>query len=155
MSLMRNDTDTIKDDERFMRMALKEAEAAYAAGEVPIGAVIVCEGRVISRAHNMTETLNDVTAHAEMQVITAAANYLGGKYLNGCTLYVTVEPCPMCAGAIGWAQISRIIYGAPDEKRGYRLYAPRVMHPRSEAVGGVLEDESRTLMLRFFRERRT
>lgn len=152
---MRNDTDTIKDDERFMRMALKEAEAAYAAGEVPIGAVIVCEGRVISRAHNMTETLNDVTAHAEIQVITAAANYLGGKYLNGCTLYVTVEPCPMCAGAIGWAQISRIVYGAPDEKRGYRLYAPRVMHPCSEAVGGVLEDESRTLMQRFFKERRT
>ena len=137
-----------KDDE-FMRKALDEARAAYDAGEIPVGAVIVCRGRIISRAHNLTETLN-----AEMQAITSAANALGGKYLSGCTLYVTVEPCPMCAGAIGWAQISRVVFGAPDEKRGYRRYAPDVLHPKAVVVGGVLEDECRSLMQEFFRARR-
>lgn len=137
-----------------MRKALAEAEAAADEGEIPIGAVVVCRGRIISRAHNLTETLTDVTAHAEMQAITAAANALGGKYLTGCTLYVTVEPCPMCAGAIGWAQIPRIVYGAPDEKRGYRRYAPNVLHPKATAIGGVLEEECRSLMQDFFRRKR-
>ena len=113
-----------------MRKALQEAELAYEEGEIPIGAVIVCQDRVISRAHNLTETLNDVTAHAEMQAITAAANQLGGKYLKDCTLYVTVEPCVMCAGALGWSQMSRVVYGASDEKRGYEKYAPHAMHPK-------------------------
>lgn len=143
-----------KIDEQYMRKALAEAEAALRAGEIPIGAVIVCKDRVISRAHNLTETLCDVTAHAEMQAITAAANLLGGKYLTDCTLYVTVEPCPMCAGAIGWAQIPRVVYGAPDVKRGYREYAPRVMHPKSTVVGGVLEDECARLMKDFFKNKR-
>lgn len=143
-----------KIDEQYMRKALAEAEAALRAGEIPIGAVIVCKDRVISRAHNLTETLCDVTAHAEMQAITAAANLLGGKYLTDCTLYVTVEPCPMCAGAIGWAQIPRVVYGAPDVKRGYREYAPRVMHPKSTVVGGVLEDECARLMKDFFKSKR-
>ncbi len=141
-------------DERFMRQALAEAELALNAGEVPIGAVVVCRDRIISRAHNLTETLNDVTAHAEMQAITAAANMLGGKYLTDCTLYVTVEPCPMCAGAIGWAQIPRIVYGAPDVKRGYRAFAPKVMHPRATVTGGVLEEECAGMMKEFFRSRR-
>ena len=141
-------------DERFMQMALDEAQVAYEAGEIPIGAVVVCKDRVISRAHNLTETLCDVTAHAEMQAITAAANTLGGKYLKDCTLYVTVEPCTMCAGAIGWAQIPRIVYGASDEKRGYHEYAPRAMHPKAEVVGGVLEEACRQLMVDFFKARR-
>ena len=141
-------------DERFMQMALDEAQVAYEAGEIPIGAVLVCKDRVISRAHNLTETLCDVTAHAEMQAITAAANTLGGKYLKDCTLYVTVEPCTMCAGAIGWAQIPRIVYGASDEKRGYHEYAPRAMHPKAEVVGGVLEEACRQLMVDFFKARR-
>lgn len=143
-----------KEDERFMRMALREAEKAADENEIPIGAVIVCQGRVLSRAHNMTETLCDVTAHAEMQAITAAANTLGGKYLTGCTLYVTVEPCPMCAGAIGWAQIPRIVYGCPDAKRGYREYAPRAFHPKATVTDGVLCDECRQLMTDFFKSRR-
>lgn len=143
-----------KKDERFMQMALDEAQVAYEAGEIPIGAVVVCKDRVISRAHNLTETLCDVTAHAEMQAITAAANTLGGKYLKDCTLYVTVEPCTMCAGAIGWAQIPRIVYGASDEKRGYHEYAPRAMHPKAEVVGGVLEEACRQLMVDFFKARR-
>lgn len=143
-----------KKDERFMQMALDEAQVAYEAGEIPIGAVVVCKDRVISRAHNLTETLCDVTAHAEMQAITAAANTLGGKYLTDCTLYVTVEPCTMCAGAIGWAQIPRIVYGASDEKRGYHEYAPRAMHPKAEVVGGVLEEACRQLMVDFFKARR-
>ena len=143
-----------KKDERYMRMALDEAQAAFEVGEIPIGAVVVCKDRVISRAHNLTERLIDVTAHAEMQAITAAAAHLGGKYLQDCTLYVTVEPCTMCAGAIGWAQIPRIVYGTADEKRGYRDYAPRAMHPKAEVVGGVLEDDCRELMLSFFRSRR-
>lgn len=143
-----------KKDEFFMRKALIEAEAAYQEGEIPIGAIIVCKGQVISRAHNLTETLHDVTAHAEMQAITSAADSLGGKYLTDCTLYVTVEPCIMCAGAIGWAQIPRVVYGAPDVKRGFREYAPHAMHPKAEIVSGILEDECRELMQRFFKERR-
>lgn len=141
-------------DEHFMRKALIEAQAAYDEGEIPIGAIIVCRDRIISRAHNLTETLNDVTAHAEMQAITAAANALGGKYLTDCTLYVTVEPCPMCAGAIGWAQIPRIVYGAPDEKRGYRKFAPNAFHPKATVVSGVLEEECRSLMQDFFKGKR-
>lgn len=137
-----------------MRMALEEAHLAYEAGEIPIGAVVVCKDRVISRAHNLTETLCDVTAHAEMQAITSAANTLGGKYLTDCTLYVTVEPCTMCAGAIGWAQIPRIVYGATDEKRGFHEYAPKAMHPKATITTGVLEEECRQLMQEFFRSRR-
>ncbi|MBQ2224478.1 MAG: nucleoside deaminase [Prevotella sp.] len=141
-------------DELYMRKALQEAELAYEEGEIPIGAVIVCQDRVISRAHNLTETLHDVTAHAEMQAITAAANQLGGKYLKDCTLYVTVEPCVMCAGALGWSQMSRVVYGASDEKRGYEKYAPHAMHPKCEVTRGVLEEECRSLMQKFFQERR-
>ena len=137
-----------------MRKALAEAEMAFEEGEIPVGAIIVCKGRILSRAHNLTETLHDVTAHAEMQAITAAADALGGKYLTGCTLYVTVEPCPMCAGALAWAQLSRIVYGASDTKRGYRLYAPDVLHPKTEVTGGILAGECRELMQRFFKERR-
>jgi len=143
-----------KKDERFMRMALAEAERALAEDEIPIGAVVVCKDRIIARAHNLTETLCDVTAHAEMQAITMAANELGGKYLTDCTLYVTVEPCTMCAGAIGWAQLPRIVYGCQDEKRGYQLYAPRALHPKAQVTGGVLEDECRQLMQDFFRKKR-
>ena len=141
-------------DEYYMRMALAEARRAFAADEIPIGAVIVADDRVIGRGHNLTETLCDVTAHAEMQAITAAANTLGGKYLTECTLYVTVEPCVMCAGAIGWAQIPRIVYGAADDKRGFRRYAPQALHPKAEVVGGVLEAECSELMKDFFRSRR-
>jgi len=143
-----------KDDERYMRMALAEAELAAEQGEIPIGAVIVAQGRILSRAHNLTETLCDVTAHAEMQAITAAANTLGGKYLQGCTLYVTVEPCPMCAGAIGWAQIPRVVYGCSDEKRGYREYAPRAFHPKATVTEGILCEECKMLMQDFFRSKR-
>lgn len=137
-----------------MRKALAEAEQAAKEDEIPIGAILVCRNRIIARTHNLTETLCDVTAHAEMQAITAGSNALGGKYLTDCTLYVTVEPCPMCAGAIGWAQIPRIVYGAPDEKRGYRKAAPNAFHPKAEVVAGVLEDECRELMQRFFRSKR-
>lgn len=137
-----------------MRLALAEAQKARDKGEIPIGAVIVCRDKVIARSHNLTETLTDVTAHAEMQVITMAASELGGKYLTGCTLYVTVEPCPMCAGAIGWAQLPRIVYGTPDPKRGFREYAPRVLHPKAVCIAGILEDECRLLMQDFFRQRR-
>ena len=137
-----------------MRMALAEAEAARQQGEIPIGAVIACQGRIIARAHNLTETLTDVTAHAEMQAITAAANQLGGKYLADCTLYVTVEPCVMCAGAIAWAQMGRLVYGASDEKRGYRRYAPEALHPKTQVERGVLEAESAALMQAFFRKKR-
>lgn len=137
-----------------MRKALEEARMAFEEDEVPVGAVVVCRGRVIARAHNLTERLTDVTAHAEMQAITAAANQLGGKYLTDCTLYVTVEPCVMCAGAIGWAQLSRIVYGASDEKRGYALYAPKAFHPKATVTKGVLEAECRQLMQDFFRQRR-
>lgn len=141
-------------DETFMRKALAEAELARAAGEIPIGAVIACGDRIIARAHNLTETLVDVTAHAEMQAITMAANHLGGKYLPQCTLYVTVEPCTMCAGAIGWAQIGRLVYGADDEKRGFQRYAPNALHPKCSVTRGVLEEECRTLMQQFFKEKR-
>ena len=138
----------------YMKMALVEAQKAFDEDEVPIGAVIVCKGRVIARAHNLTEMLNDVTAHAEMQAITAAASNIGGKYLNDCTLYVTVEPCPMCAGAIAWAQMGRVVYGAGDEKRGYRRYAPDVMHPKTEVVDGVCAEEATALMKKFFSNKR-
>ncbi len=141
-------------DEMFMRKALQEAEAALSEGEVPIGAVVVCRDRVIARAHNLTETLHDVTAHAEMQAVTAAANELGGKYLTDCTLYVTVEPCTMCAGALGWSQVPRVVYGCRDEKRGYSGYAPRALHPRCAVSAGVLEDDCRRLMQDFFKQRR-
>ena len=137
-----------------MRRALQEAQAAYDEGEIPIGAVIVCQNRIIARAHNLTETLNDVTAHAEMQAITMAANELGGKYLTDCTLYVTVEPCTMCAGALGWSQIPRVVYGCPDDKRGYTLLAPNALHPRCVVTAGVLEDECRQLMQQFFKDKR-
>lgn len=149
-----NEKEQEATDERFMRLALEEARVAASKGEIPIGAVVVCKGRPIARAHNLTETLGDVTAHAEMQAITAAANTLGGKYLTDCTLYVTVEPCTMCAGAIGWAQLPRVVYGCTDEKRGFQRYAPRAMHPRCQCVGGVLQKECRQLMQEFFRSRR-
>ena len=142
------------DDIRYMKMALDEAMCAYDNEEVPVGAIVVCKGRVIARAHNLTETLTDVTAHAEMQAITAAANHLGGKYLADCTLYVTVEPCIMCAGALGWAQLGRLVYGAPDDKRGYRRFAPQALHPKTEVIAGILEDDCAELMKRFFTERR-
>lgn len=145
--------DTMTDID-YMKQALAEASKAYEADEVPIGAVVVCKGRIIARAHNLTETLNDVTAHAEMQAITAAANNIGGKYLNECTLYVTVEPCPMCAGAIGWSQLGKLVYGAEDEKRGYRRYAPDVLHPKTEVVSGVCSDEAAQLMKKFFASKR-
>ena len=141
-------------DERYMRMALDEARRASDMGEVPIGCIVVSKNRVLARTHNLTETLTDVTAHAEMQAVTAAANTLGGKYLTDCTLYVTVEPCPMCAGALGWAQVSRIVYGCDDPKRGYRLYAPRVLHPKTSVSSGILAEECRRLMQDFFRSRR-
>lgn len=143
-----------KQDERFMRAALEEANAAFSEGEIPVGAVVVAKGRIISRAHNMTETLTDVTAHAEMLAITAAANTLGGKYLPECTLYVTVEPCVMCAGAIGWAQVGRLVYGVDDEKRGYKKYAPEALHKKCAVTSGVLENECRQLMTEFFVEKR-
>ena len=141
-------------DEYFMRQALKEAETAFEKKEVPIGAVVVCQNRIIARAHNLTETLNDVTAHAEMQAITEAANVLGGKYLNGCTLYVTVEPCPMCAGALGWSQISKIVYGAKDEKRGYSDISPKALHAKTIVVEGILQEECVQLMKDFFKNKR-
>ena len=143
-----------KKDEMYMRKALTEAQQAFDEGEIPIGAIIVCQDHIIARAHNLTETLCDVTAHAEMQAITAAANELGGKYLTDCTLYVTVEPCTMCAGALGWSQITRVVYGCRDEKRGYSDYAPRALHPKCTVTSGVLEDECRQLMQDFFRQKR-
>ena len=142
------------DDERFMEEALAEARAALDAGEVPIGAVVVAGGRIIGRGHNLTETLSDVTAHAEMQAITAAEEYLGGKYLNECTLYVTVEPCVMCAGALGWSQMKRVVYGTTDPKRGFQTYAPRALHPKAEVTEGVLQDECARLMTDFFKAKR-
>ncbi|MBQ0021996.1 MAG: nucleoside deaminase [Prevotellaceae bacterium] len=141
-------------DERYMTMALEEARMALAKDEIPIGAVVVANGVVIGRGHNLTETLHDVTAHAEMQAITAAEEYLGGKYLDKCTLYVTVEPCVMCAGAIGWSQLGRIVYGASDPKRGYQMYAPRAFHPKAQVVSGILEEECSKLMKDFFKSKR-
>ena len=141
-------------DEKYMREALREAAAALAAGEVPIGAGIVSRGRIIGRGHNMTERLTDTTAHAEMVSITAATEAIGGKYLTDCTLYVTVEPCPMCAGALNWAQIGRIVYGAIDPRRGFSLFTPSLLHPRTEVTAGVLADECTALMQDFFRSKR-
>ena len=137
-------------DEKYMRLAIIEAQKAFDSVEGPIGAVIVAGGRVIARGHNLVETLTDVTAHAEMQVITAAASAVGGKYLQNCTLYVTVEPCVMCAGAIAWSQISRVVYGAADAKRGYSRFGNGVLHPRTEVTGGVLATECEKLMTDFF-----
>ncbi len=147
-------TDVEKQDEKFMKIAFDEARMAAAEGEIPVGAVVVCQGAVIARARNLTERLNDITAHAEMQAITAAAAYLGGKYLDQCTMYVTLEPCSMCAGALGWAQLGRLVYGASDEKRGYTKYAPNVLHPKTEVASGVMADESAALIQEFFRKRR-
>ena len=137
-------------DQKFMRMAIGEAQRALEKGEVPIGAVVVAGDRIIGRGHNLVETLVDATAHAEMQAITAAAQTLGGKYLNQCTLYVTVEPCAMCAGAIAWSQVQRVVYGASDDKRGYSTLSERIMHPKTEVVRGVLKEECEALMLQFF-----
>lgn len=141
-------------DERYMRMALQEAMQAAQADEIPVGAVVVCNNRVIARAHNLTETLCDVTAHAEMQALTSAANNMGGKYLTDCTLYVTLEPCVMCAGAIGWAQVSRVVYGASDPRRGYSRLAPEALHPKAKVTTGILEEECARLMQEFFRRKR-
>ena len=140
-------------DEYFMKKALLEAENAFEKGEIPVGAIIVVENRVIARSHNLTEMLNDVTAHAEMQAITAAANFIGGKYLKGCTLYVTLEPCQMCAGALYWSQISKIVFGASDDQRGYQNLGTTI-HPKTQVIQGVLTKECSDLMLRFFALRR-
>ena len=139
----------------FMEQALVEARKAGANDEVPVGAVIVCQGQIIGRGHNLTETLKDVTAHAEMQAITAASEYLGGKYLIDCTLYVTLEPCVMCAGALGWSQISKIVYGASDLKRGFKTFAPNSLHPKTEVVSGIIEMECAELVKDFFRKKRS
>lgn len=137
-----------------MAEAVKEAIKALDKDEVPIGAVVVCNNQIIARAHNLTETLNDPTAHAEMQAITMAASYMGGKYLNTCTLYVTIEPCPMCAAALNWAQIKKIVYGAADPKRGYSLFSPNLLHPKTEVEKGILEQECSSLVTDFFRNKR-
>lgn len=142
------------DDNFYMKQALQEAKCAFEEDEIPVGAVIVCGDRIIARAHNLTERLSDVTAHAEMQAITAASEYLGGKYLNDCTLYVTVEPCIMCAGALGWSQIGRVVYGASDEKRGFQRFAPQALHPKTQLVSGVMEEECAALMKEFFQRKR-
>lgn len=144
----------MENDTRYMTMALSEAKKAFAMGEVPVGCVIVADEQVVGRGHNLTETLADVTAHAEMQAITAATNTLGGKYLPQCTLYVTVEPCVMCAGAIGWAQVKRVVYGASDEKRGFTIFAPKALHPKCTVSSGVLESDCRELMQSFFAKKR-
>lgn len=144
----------MESDIRYMQLALAEAHKAFAMGEVPVGCVIVADGQVVGRGHNLTEMLEDVTAHAEIQAITAAANTLGGKYLSQCTLYVTVEPCVMCAGAIGWAQLKRVVYGASDEKRGFTILAPKALHPKCMVSSGVLEPECRELMQSFFAKKR-
>lgn len=141
-------------DEYYMRQALKEAQQAADEGEIPVGAIIVCRDRIIARTHNLTETLHDVTAHAEMQAITAAAEMLGGKYLTDCTLYVTLEPCVMCAGALGWSQISRIVFGAADPRRGFQRIAPDALHPKTQVVSGVLAEEALQLVTDFFRKKR-
>ena len=148
------DSRQLAEDEKFMRKALDEAEAALAEGEIPVGAVVVCKGRIIARAHNLTETLCDVTAHAEMQAVTSAASMLGGKYLTDCTVYVTLEPCVMCAGALGWAQVKRVVYGASDEKRGFTRFAPNALHPKATVTKGVLEEECSSIVTDFFRNRR-
>ena len=142
------------DDNFYMKQALQEAKRAFEEDEIPVGAVIVCADRIIARAHNLTERLSDVTAHAEMQAITAASEYRGGKYLNDCTLYVTVEPCIMCAGALGWSQIGKVVYGAGDEKRGFQRFAPQALHPKTQLVSGVMEEECAALMKEFFQKKR-
>jgi tRNA(adenine34) deaminase len=142
------------DDEYFMKRALAEAGQAFLEGEIPVGAVVVCQNKIIARAYNQTETLSDVTAHAEMLAITSATGWLGGKYLTGCTLYVTLEPCVMCAGALAWAQIDRIVWGAADSKRGFLKFAPDALHPKTLITGGILSDECESLLTRFFQERR-
>ena len=144
----------MEEDLKFMAEALKEAQAAYAEDEVPVGAVIACRGRIIARGHNMSETLNDPTAHAEMIAITSATEAIGGKRLTDCTLYVTVEPCPMCAAALAWAQIGRIVYGAADPKRGYSLYSPSLLHPKTAVTSGVMEADASRLMTDYFRSKR-
>lgn len=141
-------------DQYFMKQALQQAKEALAKDEVPVGAVVVSEGTIITRAHNLTETLNDVTAHAEMLAITAATEQLGGKYLNNCTLFVTMEPCTMCAGALNWSRIGRIVFGAPDEKRGYKRLSPSPLHPRTDVTGGVLEEDCKHIVKQFFSLRR-
>jgi tRNA(adenine34) deaminase len=140
--------------EKYMKAALEEAKKAFDKQEVPVGAVVVCNDIIIARAHNLTETLKDPTAHAEMQAITAATNWLGGKYLTGCTIYVTVEPCAMCAGAIGWSQASGVVYGAPDEKKGYTKIPGPLLHPKTRVDSGILKEECSELMVRFFRKKR-
>ena len=144
----------MEENERYMKEALREARMAAAEDEVPIGAVVVCRGRIIGKGHNMTERLNDPTAHAEMIAITAATEAMGGKYLNDCTLYVTVEPCPMCAGALAWSQVGRVVYGASDPKRGFSLVSPSLMHPKTEITSGILEEECGALVSDFFRNKR-
>ena len=141
-------------DRRFMEEALREAHYALAEGEIPIGAVVVCRGRIIGRGHNMTEKLHDTTAHAEMLAVTAATESVGGKYLQDCTLYVTVEPCPMCAGALNWAQVGRIVYGAGDPRRGFSLFTPSLLHPKTEVTSGVMAEECSALVQDFFKARR-
>lgn len=140
--------------EEYMRQALFEAEKALNRGEIPVGAVIVCDDRIIARGHNLTETLNDVTAHAEIQAITSGANYLGGKYLIDCTLYVTLEPCIMCAGALGWSQIARVVYGASDSKKGFSNFSPNTLHPKTEIISGILATECSVLLKSFFSSKR-
>ncbi len=146
--------DLNKQHERFMDMALAEAEKAAEMGEVPVGAVVVAQGRIIARAHNLTQRLNDVTAHAEMQAITAAADYVGGKYLKGCTLYVTLEPCVMCAGALSWAQIDKVVYGASDTKKGFSIIEDQLLHKKTQVISGVKAQEAADLLQRFFKARR-
>ena len=141
-------------NEKYMKAALEEAEKAFNRQEVPVGAVVVCQDTIIARAHNLTETLKDPTAHAEMQAITAATNWLGGKYLTGCTIYVTVEPCGMCAGAIGWSQAAGLVYGAPDEKKGFTGISGNLLHPRTVVMSGILEKECSEIMVRFFKKKR-
>lgn len=145
----------MEENEKYMKDALREAIQAEVEDEVPIGAVIVCRGRIIAKGHNMTERLNDPTAHAEMIAITAATEAMGGKYLNDCTLYVTVEPCPMCAGALAWAQIGKVVYGASDLKRGFSLFSPSLLHPKTEVVSGILAEECGNLVSDFFRKKRS
>lgn len=141
-------------DEKYMLEALKEAQAARDEDEIPIGAIVTCKGRIIARGHNMTERLHDPTAHAEMIAITAATEAMGGKYLSDCTLYVTVEPCPMCAGALNWAQVGRIVYGALDPKRGFSLFSPSLLHPKTEVAAGILADQCSTIVTEYFKSKR-
>lgn len=144
----------VQSDDHFMKLAMQEATKAFEEDEVPVGAIVVTQGRIVARAHNLTERLNDVTAHAEMQAVTAAADFLGGKYLNQCTLYVTLEPCVMCAGALAWAQLGKLVFGAYDTKRGFSLLDAKVLHPKTEIVGGVMSEESSEMLRKFFQEKR-